>query len=193
MHPWRSFKVTTGPTVEPVTLTDMLGHLRLGAGDPDESYVRALIAAARQTVEQYTGRLLLPQTVRVNYDGWPSSRTLVLPFAPLRGITSLEYVDNDGTVQTFAASNYAARTDDEPGALELDADATWPTHRLEAGAVRVTATFGYDDGASVPEALRQWIMVRAATMYENREAVAVGMTASRVPMALSLAQWRVQW
>lgn len=194
-HPWRSVKVTTAPTGLAVELSEMLGHLNLPDGDPDADYVRTLLAAATTHVQERLGRKLIQQTITATYDGWPAGRVMILPWAPLVSVSSVSYVDGTGTLTVLSSSSYTVRTEDEPGAIQLDADLTWPTHRVEAGAIRVVYVVGYgSDPTDVPELIRQHIMVVAATMYEYREAIVSGTILSRVPGARAMSEpYRVAW
>ena len=190
---WRSLSLVTAPASEPVTFADAAPHVRLDSGDDDETYFTALLTAARQAAENRTGRALMQQTWDVTFDAFPASRLLALPYPPLQSVTYVKYVDSNGTEQTLASGNYTVRTGDEPGTVQLDYDQTWPTTRPEEGAVRVRFVAGYADAATVPQLIRQQIMVTAATMYEHRDSTVAGTIAQKVPGAILLDQYRVRW
>lgn len=57
------------PELEPVTLAEMRQHLRIFADiTSDDDQISALITAAREWVEDYTGRALVDQTWRLTVD-----------------------------------------------------------------------------------------------------------------------------
>lgn len=194
-HPFRSIAVTTAPAEQAVELGEVMAHLRLPDGDMDQGYVRSLITAATQYVEARLGRALITQTVRSTFDLWPSSRYFILPRCPLQSITSVQYVDTDGATATLSSSLYAARTEDEPGAILLDDSELWPSHQAEEGAIRVTYVVGYGAAPSdVPQLIRQHIAVLVAGMYEHREPIVSGTIVSKIPGAVSMSDaYRVHW
>src|SRR6266545_7389876 len=64
----------TQPEMEVVTLAEMKRHLRLFSSVTDEDAdITALIVAAREWVEDYTGRVLVDQTWRLTLPGRPGS------------------------------------------------------------------------------------------------------------------------
>lgn len=190
---WRSLSLITAPVSEPVTASEIQDHVRIEATDDDAAYLTTLITAARQSVENRLGRALMQQTWEVTFDRFPESRLIHLPNPPLQSVTSVKYVDSNGTEQTLSSGNYTVRTADEPGTVQLDYDQTWPTTRPEEGAVRVRYVAGYADADSVPFLVRQQIMVMVATMYEHRESVVAGTIATKMPGLVMLDQYRVRW
>lgn len=192
---WRSLSLAVAPTAEPVRLSDARGHVHIDEGDPDEGYFESLLTVAREVVENRTGRALMPQTINVSFDGWPSSRSLAIPRPPLASITWVKYLDSDGTEQTLDSSRYTVRTDDVPGVVLLDHDDSWPTVLGEVGSVRVRAVVGYATRDDVPQALRHAITLLAATYYEHREVIVVGTIVSKMPPVVGMMadQYRVRW
>lgn len=60
----------------------------------------------------------------------------------------------------------------------------WPIMLPQIGSVQVTYTAGYGaDDTSVPTAIKQWLAMNVATIYENRERCVVGtrVTVSELP------------
>jgi uncharacterized phiE125 gp8 family phage protein len=49
-----------------------------------------------------------------------------------------------------------------------------------ANAVTVTYTAGYGSASDVPQAIKHWIMMTVASMYENRESSAPGAAATQM-------------
>src|SRR5688572_13369598 len=100
--------VVTPPPFEPVTLAQVYDTLKL---DPDidngespavyshplDAMLRRQITAARQWVEQETGRALIQQTLRLTMEGWPYpyGRPLRLYRLPVLSLSSVSYYDGD--------------------------------------------------------------------------------------------------
>ena len=76
-------QVTTAPTQEPLTLQEVKDYLRLDDA-LDERVLQDLIEAARLHCEDYTGRVLMTQTLTLTVDGfyeladplWEGTRTV---------------------------------------------------------------------------------------------------------------------
>ena len=66
-------------SVEPVTLAEAKLHMRVDVSD-DKTLIEAMISAARDMVERYTGRTLIYTAYRLIYDVWPYD--IELPRSP---------------------------------------------------------------------------------------------------------------
>lgn len=163
-------KLITAPTVEPITLAEAKAHLRI-TGNDDDTAIGVLITTARQTAEQITGRALMPQTWEKTLDAFPDNE-IELPWPPLVSITSVKYIDIAGSQQTLASTEYTADNDSEPGWLLLAYGKDWPATQEVANAVRVRYLAGYADAASVPAAIKNWMLLKIGELYANREASA---------------------
>lgn len=163
--------------------TEVKPYLRIDTANTTENDVLdGLIAAARQHGEEYLGRALLTQTRTMTLDGFPvpTDRNkwaeIVVPFPPLRSVTSIQYVDTNGNTQTLAATYYTVHVGSgdsrSKGRIARAYNATWPTVRYQKNAVTITYSCGYGVGADVPRAIRQGLLWLVGHMYENREAVA---------------------
>jgi uncharacterized phiE125 gp8 family phage protein len=191
------WKLATAPTVEPLTLADAKGHLRLDS-DADDALVATLITAARQMCEQQTWRALVTQTWDLLLEDWPIVDYIAVPRPPLLTVTSVTYRDEDGNTTTLSASAYRVETAYEPGRIVLKPDVTWPSVTLDTGlpiTVRYTCGYGATAG-SVPEPLRQGMRLVLGHLYENREAVVVsGFQAVKVPLTVEWLwqPYEVRW
>lgn len=158
--------LVTAPTAEPVTLDEVKDWVRQDHA-ADDSLLSGLITAARQLIEQQTGLVFLPATYRLVADQFPSW-TLRLPRYPLRSVSSIQYVDSTGTLQTLDSSLYQTDTDSTPGLVEPVYGEVWPTARYQARAVRVTFEAGYSLAADIPGPLKQAVKLLVALGYANR-------------------------
>jgi len=183
-----SLTLVTAPTVEPVTLAEFKGHIRVTASG-DGTYISALIKAARMASETITARALIDQTWDLKFDRFP--RRITVPLPTLQTITSITYTDTAGVSQTLSSSLYKVDTNgDMPGRIDPAYGESWPSTRGEMNAVVVRFVAGYGAaGSNVPEPIKQAIMMYAAELYERREDAIVGATIERVPNSVNALLW----
>lgn len=163
-----NLQLSTGPTIEPVSVDDVREHLYIDHND-DDAQLEAFITAARLWAEGYTGRQFNTATYVWNFDEWPDD-TIVLPKPPLQSVTSVKYYDTSNTQQTLGTTLYDVATNTPHGEIRLGYQDTWPTLRGHRDDIEVTFVAGYgDDAADVPQTIRNAIMMLVGTMYENRE------------------------
>lgn len=175
----RSVIRSVDPASEPVSVSEFKTHARIDHSDED-TLITAYLVAARQWSETWLRRSLITQTWVARYDGFPAR--IVLPYAPLQSVTSIQYVDASGNTQTASTALYVVDTYRHPGEVYLAYDQTWPTTRDEQNAVTITYVAGYgDDPDDVPEAIRHAIKLIAGHLYEMREPVVAGQTVAEVP------------
>lgn len=162
------------PYGEPVSLE--LARAQCSIDESDSTFDTLLatyIAAARQWVETYTGKILVQRTVTDSHRRFCSWFDLNwAPFDP--DTVEVAYTDSAGAPQTLASAMING------GRVYPASNAVWPSARLNTG-VQVRYTAGYADG-EVPEALVQAILLIVAGWFMQRENVSErGM--SEVPFA----------
>lgn len=165
-------KPVTAPAAQPVTLDEAKAHLRVTAADED-ALITALIAAAVGHVDGPSGtlgRALVEQEWDLLLDDFPCDE-LELPLPPLRSVTSITYVDEQGATQTLAPAAYEVDASGPRGVVLPAYGQTWPRTRVQRNAVTVRFKAGYGTtGASVPAAIRAAILLLVGDLYANREA-----------------------
>lgn len=183
--------LVAGPLLDPVSLAEAKSHLRVDIGD-DDGLIVGYILAARVHVEQHLNRALLAQTWDFTLDyGWPSKawkgQRVVLPMSPVISVTSITYVASDGSSQTLDPSQYKVANLDTGETVIVPAyGLSWPSVRQEIAAVAVRFVAGYGtQPGSIPEPIRQAMLLLIAHWYENREAVNAGNIISELPLACS--------
>jgi len=168
------------------TYTDNIADSALGAEAPstnttDDPLIGLLIASARAAVENELHRYLVTQTLDAYFDAFPTypnerfsgiSRAFRLP--PLQSVSSITYVDTDGVTQTLAADQYLVDAKSQPGRIEPAYGVSWPSTREQANAVIVRFIAGYGAAAAVPQCIKNWMLIRIKTLWENREQIVVG-------------------
>jgi uncharacterized phiE125 gp8 family phage protein len=145
----------------PVPLAEVKAFLRIATSEED-ALLAAMVRAAAETCEAFTGRALL---VRAVEEMLPASRAWTrLGLAPVAAIEAVALVGADGAVSALAASDYA---------IDIDAAGEgWVrlTIGLEPKRVRVSYRAGLAaDANGLPEALRHGIVRLAAYLYASRD------------------------
>lgn len=162
------WKVTTGPSVEPVTVEELKTFARIDGTDED-TQLGYFIKAARSHTENYLNRSLIEQIITLRMDCWPGEK-LELPRPPLISITAVETLDELGVATVYDSDYYFVDTISEPGLLIIRNGAVWPqnTDRYYGGfQVRYKAGYGAA-GTEVPDAIKEAIKQWSTIMYENR-------------------------
>lgn len=183
-------EITVEPAAEPISTAEAKAHVRYELTDED-TLIDSLIVAARKQVEMFTRRQLVTATYSWTLDEFPnSSGTLYVPAPPLISIGSFSYVDTDGATQTLAESTgYLLDTKSEPGRLTPAYETTWPGTRTIMNAVTIVFDAGYGDATTVPDTLKQAMLLLIGHWFENREAVTLERRLSEVPLAVSSLLW----
>ena len=161
---------TVAPSTEAVAIADVRRHVNLGASNTDhDSVLTLLMARARIYCENFTNRQLVSATYALTIDGFPIGREkLYLPKSPIQSITSVAYLDSDGASQTLSSAAYRLTSNRDPGYLTLAYGYNWPTTRAVSDAVTITFVAGYGAIGTVPEAIKQAIMLLIGHWFANR-------------------------
>lgn len=173
-----AWKVSSAPGSEPLTRTEVKEWLKVDSDiTADDDLIDGLITASRKYAERRTGIALLTQTIQESFDDFPphSRRNyhgvLQLSVSPVIAVTSLQYKDENGDTQTWAASNYILDTTTKPARISPTYETEWPLVYDEINAVTVTYTAGHaaTTDANFPSevliAMKLWI----AGEYEQRQ------------------------
>lgn len=183
-------KVVSAPTSEPLSLLECYHHLRLDpidssdiTGRPDDALIEALISAAREYCENFTGLSLALKDYEVRLDAFPDEIELPHPpfVALLNGITITDEVSDNAIDEDLYA------VDDFSDLLAVISPvSSWPT--LATGntvRVRYRAGFGDESEAfgQVPGTIRAAMLLLVGHWYANREAVGDAQMAS-IPLGV---------
>ena len=184
---------TVAPATEPLSLSEAKAHLRVDIAD-DDTYIAALIAAARIYAEKETGRSLITQQWQLVHDSFPGPSMLGIPAgvrwslpghailldrSPVISVETIKYLDMSGTLQTMPSTDYVVDLNSEPARITPVFGKIWPITLPQIGAVKVDFTAGYGNASAVPQGIKTWMLLRIGTLYENREEVAV-MTRGKI-------------
>jgi uncharacterized phiE125 gp8 family phage protein len=164
------WKVSTAPTTEPVSRTEMKLHLRVDH-TTDDDLIDALIKSAREWCEMFEGKSYMTQTITAYLDNF--SNTILLPHPPLLSVSTVKYYDTGGTLQTLASSYYTVDTTAVPGRIYLAYGQSWPATRDIPNAVEIIYTAGYHatqtTTTEVPARVKAAIKLIVGHLYEHRE------------------------
>lgn len=170
----------TAPQLEPVSIDEIKTQLRLSSDHPatEDLQIGIYRSAARKYYEWRTGRTIQETEWELILPRFPSNDFVELPRAtPLVSITSVTYVDSNGTANIWNSANYIADIWNLPGRLVRADGESWPSFTAyPTAAVRIRYKAGIavdsplaeaDDADKVP------ILLLAARLYDEREAVNV--------------------
>jgi uncharacterized phiE125 gp8 family phage protein len=183
--------VTTGPTVEPVTLAEAKRHMNIST-TADDTYITALIKRVRWYGEEVRAwRTFINTTYMLRLDAFPASNGVIeLPRPPLSSVTSIAYDDAADDEQTLVEdTDYRVDAYTEPGRVTVEYGKNWPTTYPQTGAVRIAFIGGYGAAdTDVPDHIKQAMLFTVAHWYEAREPIVMGTIVSPVPASLD-ALW----
>jgi len=190
-HPVSTVRITL-PTVEPVTLAEAKGQLRIMSDfTDDDAHVTGLVAAARRLVEQRLGQPLMATQFRATFadpldllsnrhesNWWGWSDTLELPYAPLLVGGSYPIVVTSAGV-TLASTAYTVDSDSRPGRIRLASPST-------NAQVIVTYWAGAATIDAVQPTIKAAIKLLVGHWWLHRESTVVGTINSALNEGLDM-------
>lgn len=200
-------KVTVPPGSEPVSLSELKAQLRIpDSYTNDDTYLNSLITASRQFVELYLRRQLLTATLVLTMDRFPWSSVtdpinqisprydntnyyygtpeifaIWPPRPPLISVTSIQYTDQNNTLQTLDSGAYVVDTNNEPGRIAPVYGRFWPGTVIQPNVIIITYQAGYGAATDVPEPIKMGIKLVAMSLYDG-----VTLTQSSLPKAAEM-------
>ncbi len=158
-------------TVEPpqdraVTLEEARQQLRLDGHDED-LLLGAKLDAAQAELEQRTGLKLCEQTLELQLDGW--SDEVTVPVRPCM-VAEIRYTAANGATIILPESHYVARKRHGFTRIRLASGKSWPELGSD-GLILVTLSAGFAENDPDLAIARAAILVKTASLFENREGV----------------------
>ena len=161
----------------------------------EDDLLSALITAAREYCEGFTGRALATQTIEAYPNYFPLKNYIKLPRPPLQSVTSVKYKNSAGTETTMTATTqYIADTESDIGRIVLSYGASWPSFTpYPVNPIKITYVTGYYASNLIPKSIKQAMLLLIGHWYENREAV--GNVGGQIEFAVKalLSMYRVRW
>jgi uncharacterized phiE125 gp8 family phage protein len=184
---------TVAPTEDPITLTEAKAHLRVLHSD-DDTYIAGLVSAAVALVdgEGMLGRAMVTQTWAQWVDQAPGWVRLTM--GPFIALTSVQYYDDTGTLQTATLADYETRLHGDFVICKPKEGYEWPSADAREDAIKITYTAGFGAASAVPAGLKHALLMLVAHWYANREASSAEPLKD-VPMAVEhlIGAERVTW
>lgn len=185
---------TSAPSVTPISLAEAKAHCRVDFAD-DDALISSLIDAAVSFVdaEGLLGRAMVTQSWaqwETQAPGWPR-----LKIGPFQSLTSVEYYDAAGVLQSATLANFETRLSGDFVICKPIEGQSWPTAQTRHDAIKITYVAGFGDAATdVPQGIRHGLLMLVAHWYENR-AVTAEERLSDVPLGFEalLGAERVGW
>lgn len=182
--------LATAPAAEPLSTAEAKAFLRVDVSD-DDTLITALVKAAREIIESWTGRAFISQTWDLYLDRFPWC--IELRKAPVTAVTSIQYVDPAGTLQTLSPALYQVDLKSTPARIIPVYGQMWPVTRTQLNAVTVRFVAGSADANDLASAAQGPSMLQALRylvkhFYDNRDTVVTGTIVTEVPKTL---EWLV--
>lgn len=164
-------RVITGPEVEPIDRDDIAKlNLKLDDGTTEDALLDIIIQAAREDIEQKTGRSLITQEREIKLDYFPCYDSIYITHGPVQTVDAVKYFDSDDEEQTLDDDLYWVDTHSTVARVVIKN--SWPSTKTRPNAVTVEYTAGYGDSATdVPGPLKSACLIATAWLYENRDQV----------------------
>jgi uncharacterized phiE125 gp8 family phage protein len=189
---------TVEPTDLPVTVAYLRDNLlRVCNGTAEDTEIEAWGWAAVRDAEGFgrfglPQRAISPQTWELMLSGFPWSGRIVLPIAPVIGVSSVAYYDSAGDAQELAVSpqEFALLPSGQYAAAEIRplAGACFPATACRPDAVTVTFTAGYlDESSPALQHVLAGIGLFVGELYRQRTLSVLGTTV--VPATLRLERF----
>lgn len=163
MHYYNSVPASTYA----ITLAEAKAHLRV-THDSDDNYIDALIAAAQESAQQYTGRQIMVATWKLFLDCFTD--VISITKLPVNEITTIQYYDENNELKTLETTQYKKELTSIPATIEkADNVAAWPSTYNKTNAVIITFKAGYLTAAEVPADIKHAIKLTVGNLYDYRD------------------------
>ena len=181
--------LTSGPAVEPVTVSEAKAHLRID-GAAEDILIASLIVTSRLHIEAALGLALISQAWRLTLDTWPEKRwspdgAVRFPLRPVRSVEELVVYGADGAPDVLSPESYLVDTESLAPRI-VPRDGSWPAPGLPVGGIAIAFEAGMGEEAEdVPQPIRHAILLLVAHWYEHRDPMEIGSVGAAIPAAVS--------
>jgi uncharacterized phiE125 gp8 family phage protein len=164
-----AYVTTTAPSGDVLTVAQLKIQCRVDH-DHENPLLAELGAEATAKVEEDSRTLLRPCVKRLELDRFPDAgEPICLEWTPVTAVSSITYIDSDGTQQTWAAEDYIVSLGSLPPRIVPAWGKTWPSHREQPGSVKVTFAGGFasTEAAGFPIQARSPIRLLVGIWYDR--------------------------
>lgn len=152
---------------EPVTVAELKAQVRFAFGNED-TLIAGYIASARERCEAEINQRIRRQRLEMIYSGFGDGLRLDRAGHQVQ-VESVAYVDINGDTQTWSSNDYEIKKGNLFVVAPKVGRAFPNSSAFSESRVVVTLQAGYASAAEVPQAIKNWIMAQAASMFRNRE------------------------
>lgn len=171
----RRLSIVTDNAAAPITTAEAKLHCKVDLSD-DDALIASLVTATAQLCETEMAAPLMTKSYKLLLDEFPAEITLL---ARTSAVASVKYYDENNVQQTLSSALYYVSLTGVTGAIEpVD---SWPATYVRPDAVEVLFAAGWATAAAIPQAVKQWMLLRIKHYYDNRDSVAVGISAVEMP------------
>lgn len=168
-------------------------HLRLGSGfsesDLQDGVLVSFLRAAIAAIEARCSRALIERAFLLTVEDWKEVGAQPLLIGPVTAITEVLLVDVYGSATTVSTAAYRLQKD--MFAPKLRAISGVLPHVPENGSAEIRFTAGYGSTfATVPDDLKQAVMLLAAHYYEYRDDTALSQGCMPFGVTSLVARYR---
>lgn len=161
-----SITVKGAAEFEPLQASEMLLPLMLDETPENESIIAGYIPVAREWIEHEITSSIVQRTTTVYLDEFPCG-DIEIRLPPLQSITSITYLDTNGTSQTLSSSLYRVDATSKPGRIMPEYGETWPDTYSVNKAITIVAITGPTSATLVPHAAKQALRILVKSMFDN--------------------------
>ena len=155
------------PQDRAVTLEEARQQLRLDGHDED-MLLAVHLDAAQAELERLADLRLCPQTLTMELDGWPAEITV--PVRPAT-IAAIIYTATGGAAITLPEADYIGRSRHGFMRIRPATGKSWPALGFD-GLITINLSAGFAEGHPELAIARAAILVKTASLFENREGAA---------------------
>ena len=166
----REIRIDSESSNEVITFEDLKAWGKVPT-DADDGIITNMIKAIRQLQEEWTGRSFIGKTLTVNWRTLEGRIYVDLPYGPIRSITSIKRVYEDGTLSDALSEG----TDYYVEGLDfqrVNLYTRWTSAGKIITGLRVVYTAGHGSGTGLvelPGAIRQAVLRHVITDYDQRD------------------------
>lgn len=182
--------VAVPPAEEPATLTELKKWARIDHNEEDD-LITLVGKAARQFIEEWTGRVMITQTLTLIFDDWRG--TSELPITPIQSLVSIKYRDTSGNLITADPSAYRFSAKRSFARLYPAYQGYWPY--LQVGGldrVEITVVAGIGAKADIPPLFMLALESIVAYWEKHRETLVPAthtFNMEKLPLGIQAILW----
>lgn len=169
----KHYTLTTQPAREPITAQEAADFLRLGCSPDELAALTGFVSAAREAVENFTGRALMVSGWKLVAEDWTGGDitwigdVMTIDRSPLVAVSAVKYyAGGETSLTTLSDSEYLVITGTTPGRVQLKIDP--PALADRADAVQIDFMAGAADPGAIPPTMLHAVRLLAGHLYENR-------------------------